>query len=183
AQFVRSLKSVAFAGRRPHLERRRAVAPRDHLDRCPFHLPPVAKVRTISLISTHSITVLRILTPAERQPLDDLQLCLNAPEPVLICRPCGYALKPFGERVGLCLPPLQLPDGEPRPSRPPHLQCARLQAVPEGRRLAAGLCARRRITPELVAERFARLFVCLFVCLCWLTLSPDRNGRHLPRGI
>ncbi|KAF6811688.1 hypothetical protein CPLU01_15066 [Colletotrichum plurivorum] len=44
--------------------------------------------------------VLRILTPAERQRLDDLQLCLNEPEPVLICRPCGYALKPFGERVG-----------------------------------------------------------------------------------
>ncbi|KAF6807511.1 hypothetical protein CPLU01_15788, partial [Colletotrichum plurivorum] len=49
---------------------------------------------------THSITVLRILTPAERQRLDNLQLCLNEPEPVLIYRPCGYALKPFGERVG-----------------------------------------------------------------------------------
>ncbi|KAE9565765.1 hypothetical protein CGMCC3_g18053 [Colletotrichum fructicola] len=28
-----------------------------------------------------------------------LQLHFNEPEPVLICRPCGYALKPFGERV------------------------------------------------------------------------------------
>ncbi|KAF6824185.1 hypothetical protein CMUS01_10372 [Colletotrichum musicola] len=46
------------------------------------------------------MTVLRILTPAERQRLGNLQLCLNEPEPVLICRPCGYALKPFGEQVG-----------------------------------------------------------------------------------
>ncbi|KAK1950832.1 hypothetical protein LY78DRAFT_708415 [Colletotrichum sublineola] len=36
---------------------------------------------------------------AERQLLDVLGLSLNAPEPALICRPCGYALKPFGERV------------------------------------------------------------------------------------
>ncbi|KAK2005545.1 hypothetical protein LZ32DRAFT_597022, partial [Colletotrichum eremochloae] len=31
--------------------------------------------------------------------LDALGLCLNTPELALICRPCGYALKPFGERV------------------------------------------------------------------------------------
>ncbi|KAF6785961.1 hypothetical protein CSOJ01_15498 [Colletotrichum sojae] len=42
----------------------------------------------------------RILTPAEQQRLDALHLCLDDAEPVLICRPCGYALKPFGERVG-----------------------------------------------------------------------------------
>ncbi|KAK1838453.1 hypothetical protein CCHR01_18928 [Colletotrichum chrysophilum] len=39
------------------------------------------------------------LTDKQRRRLEALQLHLNEPEPVLICRPCGYALKPFGERV------------------------------------------------------------------------------------
>ncbi|KDN64753.1 hypothetical protein CSUB01_11126 [Colletotrichum sublineola] len=39
------------------------------------------------------------LIDKQRQHLEALQLLLNEPEPVLICRPCGYALKPFGERV------------------------------------------------------------------------------------
>ncbi|KAK2005291.1 hypothetical protein LZ32DRAFT_546376, partial [Colletotrichum eremochloae] len=33
------------------------------------------------------------------QRLNALSLCLNTPEPALICRPCGYALKPFREQV------------------------------------------------------------------------------------
>ncbi|OLN81182.1 hypothetical protein CCHL11_10361 [Colletotrichum chlorophyti] len=41
----------------------------------------------------------RSLTAKEYQRLESLQLHLNEPEPVLICRPYGYALKPFGERV------------------------------------------------------------------------------------
>ncbi|CAI0645059.1 unnamed protein product, partial [Colletotrichum noveboracense] len=41
----------------------------------------------------------RVLTATERQRLEVLGLHLNDPEPVLICRPCGYALKPQGERV------------------------------------------------------------------------------------
>ncbi|KAK0370042.1 hypothetical protein CLIM01_12595 [Colletotrichum limetticola] len=39
------------------------------------------------------------LTDRQSRRLEALQLHLNEPEPVLICRPCGYALKPFGERV------------------------------------------------------------------------------------
>ncbi|KAF4492952.1 ATP-dependent DNA helicase tlh1 [Colletotrichum fructicola Nara gc5] len=39
------------------------------------------------------------LTDKQRRRLEALQLHFNEPEPVLICRPCGYALKPFGERV------------------------------------------------------------------------------------
>ncbi|KAF6808394.1 hypothetical protein CPLU01_15675, partial [Colletotrichum plurivorum] len=39
------------------------------------------------------------LTDKQRQRLEALQLYLNEPEPVLICRPCGYALKPFGVRI------------------------------------------------------------------------------------
>ncbi|KAE9565912.1 hypothetical protein CGMCC3_g17908 [Colletotrichum fructicola] len=39
------------------------------------------------------------LTDKQRRRLEALQLHINEPEPVLICRPCGYALKPFGERV------------------------------------------------------------------------------------
>ncbi|OBR02115.1 hypothetical protein CH63R_14416 [Colletotrichum higginsianum IMI 349063] len=39
------------------------------------------------------------LTDKQRQRLEALQLYMNKPEPVLICRPCGYALKSFGERV------------------------------------------------------------------------------------
>ncbi|TQN64491.1 hypothetical protein CSHISOI_10930 [Colletotrichum shisoi] len=42
---------------------------------------------------------LHSLTDKQRQRLKALQLYLNEPEPVLICRPCGYALKLFGERV------------------------------------------------------------------------------------
>ncbi|KAF6795410.1 hypothetical protein CMUS01_15927 [Colletotrichum musicola] len=42
----------------------------------------------------------RPLTVAETRHLASLGLFVNEPEPVLICRPCGYALKPFGERVG-----------------------------------------------------------------------------------
>ncbi|KAH9232182.1 hypothetical protein K456DRAFT_1839806 [Colletotrichum gloeosporioides 23] len=44
-------------------------------------------------------TAPRSLTDKQRRRLEALQLHLNEPEPVLICRPCGYALKPFGERV------------------------------------------------------------------------------------
>ncbi|KAK1613526.1 hypothetical protein BDP81DRAFT_513408 [Colletotrichum phormii] len=39
------------------------------------------------------------LTGKQRRRLEALQLHLNEPELVLICRPCGYALKPFEERV------------------------------------------------------------------------------------
>ncbi|KAK6221466.1 hypothetical protein QIS74_04759 [Colletotrichum tabaci] len=39
------------------------------------------------------------LTAAQQQRLNALGLCLNTPEPALICRLCGYALKPFGERA------------------------------------------------------------------------------------
>ncbi|KAK1658089.1 hypothetical protein BDP55DRAFT_698609 [Colletotrichum godetiae] len=39
------------------------------------------------------------LTDKQSRRLEALRLRLNEPEPVLICRPCGYALKPFGERV------------------------------------------------------------------------------------
>ncbi|KAK6218095.1 hypothetical protein QIS74_02559 [Colletotrichum tabaci] len=45
-------------------------------------------------MTPHSLT-----DKQRRQRLEALQLYLNEPEPVLICRPCGYALKPFGERV------------------------------------------------------------------------------------
>ncbi|KAK1973394.1 hypothetical protein LZ30DRAFT_610947 [Colletotrichum cereale] len=44
-------------------------------------------------MTTHS------LTDKQRLRLEALELHLNEPEPVLICRSCGYALKPFRERV------------------------------------------------------------------------------------
>ncbi|KAK2005687.1 hypothetical protein LZ32DRAFT_545546 [Colletotrichum eremochloae] len=56
--------------------------------------------RLLSLpTSSQRVVTPHSVTDKQRQRLEALRLHLNEPEPVLICRPCGYALKPFGERV------------------------------------------------------------------------------------
>ncbi|KAK1579886.1 uncharacterized protein LY79DRAFT_693509, partial [Colletotrichum navitas] len=112
------------------------------------------------------------LTDKQRQRLEALQLYLNKPKPVLICRPCGYALKAFREHV----------------SR--HLAKKHDVPKPERHRLSALVKSLRLGDPNNIAPRpnslpphGTLLVTCGHACrhCSYRTASDDLVCRHLSK--